>query len=614
MKPSFRLRLALFSALLSGVVLTAFGCTTWWVIRASRMERIDRDVRMQAERESQRWRDAAEWQRVEANMVAESGIGNSADLILLVEDGSGGVVYRSPGWPEDLDATKLPWPQQAAGQEGTQAAQQQTAGADDANGRPPRPDHSADEARRPPPRPDQGAEDANRPPPRPDAGADDANRPPPPDNGADDARRPPPPPDNGAEDANRPPPPPDQRAEDGRRPPPRRQQGSDKAKQAPAKQKLTNEAQPPAPRRGQQPVPAGPPPVSREFEQTAAGRHWHIGLATTGRARIAVALDGAAVDAEMKGIFSAFLLALPLCLALIGIGGWTLSGRALRPLRTLSATARTVTAEGLGQRISSGGADREFAELIEVFNGMLERLERSFKQAYRFSADAAHELRTPLAILQGQIEQAIHAAEDGSAMQAQLTGILDEVRRLSTISRKLLLLSQADAGGLKIQSATFDLSKALMELVEDTAMLAPHLLVTGDIQPGLVVRADENLLPQVLHNLISNAIKHNVDHGWIRISTAIGAKQIEVCVANSSAGIPAAERSRIFDRFFRAAPTLNSRTEGVGLGLSVSREIARAHGGDITFNVDAEDVVRFSLLLPAPANGSGAVSETVQTT
>jgi signal transduction histidine kinase len=224
--------------------------------------------------------------------------------------------------------------------------------------------------------------------------------------------------------------------------------------------------------------------------QIAGERHWHIGLASTDHSRVAVAVDTAAVDPDMQGVLRAFLVALPLCLVLIGLGGWSFSGRALRPLRKLTVTARQITAEGLDQRISSQGEDREFAELIVVFNGMLERLERSFRQAHRFSADAAHELKTPLAILQGQIEQAIHAVEDGSAMQAELTGILDEVRRLSTISSKLMLLSQADAGNLRIHAQSFDISRALTDLVEDTIMLTPHLLVTGDIQPGLTIRAD----------------------------------------------------------------------------------------------------------------------------
>jgi len=343
--------------------------------------------------------DTANWQRIETNMASEAGIRDKGDLLFLVEDGAGNVVYRSQDWPASLAAEQLPWPPQPAPRRGAE----------------------------PPPRPNPDASGAE-PPPRP--GPD---RP-----GA--ARGPKPQPQ-----------------------PPRERPGS---------------------------TPPGSPPVSRIAMQIAGERHWHIGLASTDHSRVAVAVDTAAVDPDMQGVLRAFLVALPLCLVLIGLGGWSFSGRALRPLRELTVTARQITAEGLDQRISSQGEDREFAELIVVFNGMLERLERSFRQAHRFSADAAHELKTPLAILQGQIEQAIHAVEDGSAMQAELTGILDEVRRLSTISSKLMLLSQADAGNLRIHAQSFDISRALTDLVEDTIMLTPHLLVTGDIQPGLTIRAD----------------------------------------------------------------------------------------------------------------------------
>jgi signal transduction histidine kinase len=344
------------------------------------------------------------------------------------------------------------------------------------------------------------------------------------------------------------------------------------------------------------------PPETKVISQTADGRTWRIGLASTDGARIAVAVDTQVIEADMKGIRNAFLVALPLALILIGFGGWVFSGRALRPLQKLTAATRRVTAEGLDQRILVQGEDNEFVELIELFNSMLARLERSFKQAHRFSADAAHELKTPLAILQGQLERAIHSAEDGSSMQAELSGILDEVRRLSTISRKLLLLSQADAGRLKIHRESFDLSKALAELVEDTRMLASGLQVSSDILPNLIVGADGGLLRQVFHNLISNAIKYNLESGWISISTVLWPQKIEVLVANSSPGIPIGDRDKIFERFFRADPAHSREVEGVGLGLSVSREIARAHGGDISFKVETEGAVRFSLFLPLAAS------------
>lgn len=324
------------------------------------------------------------------------------------------------------------------------------------------------------------------------------------------------------------------------------------------------------------------------------------------RGRVAIAVNERTMDADLRGIRNAFLLALPFALVLIGMGSWYFSGRALQPVHKLTKATQRVTAAGLNQRIAVQGEDREFAGLIEVFNRMLERLERSFKQAHRFSADAAHELKTPLAIVQGQLERAIAQAGDGSPMQATLTSVLDEVRRLSTISRKLLLLSQADAGRLSIHHAPFDLSAALEDLLEDTRMLAPHLNISGDIQRGLVLQGDASLLRQLLHNLISNAIKYNEAQdgqpGWIRISTAQWSKRVEVLVSNASHGIAPSEREKIFERFYRVDSAHSRATEGVGLGLSLSREIARAHGGDLTLKTDIKGEVQFSLLLPLGAS------------
>jgi signal transduction histidine kinase len=316
-------------------------------------------------------------------------------------------------------------------------------------------------------------------------------------------------------------------------------------------------------------------------------------------AHLAIAVNAQAIEADMRGIRNAFLLSLPLALLLTGLASWAIANRAMAPIDKLARATRSVTAGGLDQRIASAGEDREFVALIEVFNRMLGRLERSFEQAHRFTADAAHELKTPLAIVQGQLERAIHEAKDGSPMQAGLSSILDEVRRLSVISRKLLILSQADAGHLSVVRESVDLSRVLEELLEDTRMLAPQLKVNADIQPGLLVQADASLLRQVLHNLISNAIKYNVQDGWIRIASTRRAQSVEVLVANASAGITPANRARLFERFFRADQAHGRSVEGVGLGLSVSREIARAHGGDLTLNGESQGSVQFSLILPA---------------
>jgi two-component system, OmpR family, heavy metal sensor histidine kinase CusS len=348
---------------------------------------------------------------------------------------------------------------------------------------------------------------------------------------------------------------------------------------------------------------ARPPPRSIAMAWDLEGRPWRFGLADAGQIRVAIAVDSRIIDPEMAGVRNAFALALPPALVLIGLGAWLFSARALRQLEKLTQASLRVTAEGLDQRIAVAGEDQEFVALIEVFNGMLARLQRSFQQAHRFSADAAHELKTPLAILQGQLERAIQTAEQGSAMQVELSSILDEVRRLSTISRKLLLLSQADAGKLKIHREPYPLSLALEELIEDVRMLAPHLQISGEIQPGWVIQADGSLLRQVLHNLISNAIKYNVEQGWIRISMGVSRHGVEIIIANASAAIPVDARERIFERFYRVDAAHSRNVEGVGLGLSVSREIARAHGGDISLSPESGGQVQFVLRLPVPEMG-----------
>ena len=337
---------------------------------------------------------------------------------------------------------------------------------------------------------------------------------------------------------------------------------------------------------------------SRLSTFSANGATWRMALAVTPRSRVAIGINLDVVDMDMATMRNGFLLALPLTLAFIGIGAWLVSGSALRPIRRLGASIRNIDAQRLDQRIAEGGEDIEFEELISGFNSMLERLEKSFYQASRFSADAAHELKTPLTILQGQIESAMTQVQEGSQIQSKLALILDEVGRLSMILRKLLLLSQADAGRLRLQLVPFDLTVALNELLEDTRMLSPNLTVTGAIPHGLSINADDSLLRQVFINLVSNAIKYNIAGGWILIAASISDKQASIIFTNSSNGIPPEEREKIFERFYRVDSAHTRTVEGVGLGLSLSREVVRAHGGALTLVVSHENEVKMVIELP----------------
>ncbi|MBW4661147.1 MAG: HAMP domain-containing protein [Drouetiella hepatica Uher 2000/2452] len=334
-----------------------------------------------------------------------------------------------------------------------------------------------------------------------------------------------------------------------------------------------------------------------QTQRTATG-DWRIGAVSTPRAQAAIAISLQAIDQEMDVIRNIFLVAISGTLLLVAGGAWGLSGRALRPIRRLTAAIQQVTVAGLDQQIHLGATDVEFVELIQVFNQMLERLERSFKQASRFSADAAHELKTPLAILQGELEQALYHAEPGSEVQQNLSNLLDEVRRLSGIVRKLLLLSLADAGQMSLHKVEVNLSELLAVIVEDMELLAPHLTLEADVASDLWVWGDRDLLTQVLQNLVSNAIKYNLPNGWIRIQ-ARQRLSVQVTISNASNTMPLSDRPRIFDRFYRGDPARTRKVEGIGLGLSLSREIARAHNGDLVLDSAPEGQTALTLSLPS---------------
>jgi len=286
-------------------------------------------------------------------------------------------------------------------------------------------------------------------------------------------------------------------------------------------------------------------------------------------------------------------------LLLIAAAGGFLASRAMRPVAALTRTAERITAQDLSRRIPTTRQAQEFQRLTEVFNDMLNRLEKSFQQATRFSADAAHELKTPLTILQGQLEESLRSAEDGSELQKLCAGLLEEVQRLKNIVRKLLLLSLADAGELKIHLESIDLSQLIESTIEDARILAPALHIESSIAPGAAVAADPDLLGQVLQNLVSNAIKYNTDGGLVRMELSRDANMFRLAVTNSGEPIPGEAQARLFERFYRGDPSRSKAVEGVGLGLSLAREIARAHGGDLVLAGSDASGTTFELRLPA---------------
>lgn len=326
----------------------------------------------------------------------------------------------------------------------------------------------------------------------------------------------------------------------------------------------------------------------------ANGAMWRAAIFRDRSVTFAIAVELSGYNARIAGARIAFLTAFPLALALIAAGSWYLATRAIRPVNHLRDAIAEVTSLGLDKRVPDAGETVEFRELSAQFNRMMERLERSFTQAARFSADAAHELKTPLAVLQGEIEQALQSATP--EMQVLLGRLLEEVQRLKSITQKLLLLSRADAGQLSVHHEPVDLSAMVRELAEDVEVAAQGLHVSAQIADGVTVSGDRDLLWQVLQNLANNAVKYNQEGGNIGFKLRAKNGLARLQVANTG-DIPADKKEKIFERFVRVDDARTRRVDGAGLGLSLAREIARAHGGDLTLQKHENGIVTFALEL-----------------
>jgi two-component system, OmpR family, heavy metal sensor histidine kinase CusS len=333
---------------------------------------------------------------------------------------------------------------------------------------------------------------------------------------------------------------------------------------------------------------------------TLASSTWRLGILGDHDDRLVLGLNLVDLQAELGRMRNAFVIVLPLALFVIGWGGWWIAGHAMRPLRSITQVAEKVTARGLDQRIPLSNEDPEIARLVSVLNGMMDRLEKSFGQATRFSADASHELKTPLAVMQGQLEQALQAAPKGSTEQQTYAVLLEESQRLKTIIQSLLLLAQADAGQLPLARSRLNLSNTVSALMEDIEALATDQRIKVNLKamPNLWIMADGPLLHQAILNLLHNALRYNQPDGWIDVQLSSDNQSARLMVINSGPGIPPADQPRLFERFFRADSSRSRSIDGVGLGLSLSREIARAHHGNLELVESQPGRTCFVLSLP----------------
>ncbi len=328
------------------------------------------------------------------------------------------------------------------------------------------------------------------------------------------------------------------------------------------------------------------------------GDEWRFGGVEHPALRVYVGVNLSQLDRDVASRFRGLLVLIPGALLLSVLVAWIISNRAVRPIRHLSSTIADIRINELHQRVSAADEDREFTEMISVFNAMLERLERSFAQASRFSSDAAHELRSPLMSLQAGLETCLQRAGKGSELQIMIAGLMEEVRRLDSIVGKLLMLAKADAGHLPLSLEQMDLHPLLEDLLEDVELMAPDRQMTIHGPSVIPVNGDRDLLRQVLQNILSNACKYGEEQGWIRIDVGQNNTEWLIDFSNSLNGSEVIHADKLFDRFYRADTSRNRQQDGVGLGLGLAREIARAHQGDLILLKVDETAISFQLTLP----------------
>ncbi len=280
------------------------------------------------------------------------------------------------------------------------------------------------------------------------------------------------------------------------------------------------------------------------------------------------------------------------------LGAWA-ARSGLRPLHRMAEVAAGVSASSLTTRLADDQVPQELVELVRAFNAMLGRLDDAFQRLSAFSADIAHELRTPLSNLLTQTQVILSQDRGKDEYREALHSNLEELQRLAQMVGDMLFLAKAEHGLLATRREPLALGAELDTLLDYFSPLAEDRQVTMSRSGDARLRADRNMLRRALSNLLDNALRFTPEGGRIELNLASDAHGLSLTVANSGPEVPAELLPRLFDRFFRADPARREGREHAGLGLAITRSIVRAHGGEIRCE-SVNGWTRFILEFPTP--------------
>ncbi len=293
----------------------------------------------------------------------------------------------------------------------------------------------------------------------------------------------------------------------------------------------------------------------------------------------------------------------PGALLLGSYGGLLLANQVLNPVARLTRTAEEIEASDLSKRVPLPPQKDELSRLAGTFNRMIARLQGAFERQRQFTADASHEMRTPLAVMRGDIEIALRRERTPEEYRSVLTSNLEEIIRLSRLVEDLLMLARADADQSALRYAPVNIGELCTQVTEYLHPLASEkgLQWTYECPTNapLTIKGDAQRLKQMLLNLLDNAIKYTPQNGEIKLSLVEESNDAVLRVADTGRGIPAEDLPYIFERFFRhSRSTSDKGAQGFGLGLSIVKWIVTSHGGTISAASEASKGTTFTVRLP----------------
>jgi len=338
----------------------------------------------------------------------------------------------------------------------------------------------------------------------------------------------------------------------------------------------------------------------RAFRVTSASAP--VGSRATQTDTIQIAIDISqkeALLARYRFWFWAILLATFVIFPLIG---YQIARRGIRPVEEMATTARHISSTNLRERILTEGYPFELASLASTFNQMLDRLEESFERISKFSADIAHDLRTPVNNLRGEAEVALARARSAGEYREVIESFLEEAVRLSDLIGDLLFLARSESPLTHLRREPVDVGELLggvQEYYEASAADGGVSLTTTVADKPVIAEVDRTLLQRAVGNLVSNALANTPSGGAVIMATRADPTTICIEVSDTGVGIPPEALPKVFDRFFRVDSSRSQGSGGTGLGLAIVQSIVQLHGGDVQIWSQLGQGTRVTLHVPA---------------